>query len=235
MLLVVQEFNCMSIPFNIVQFFDIFARYNESVWPMQVILVVLALAAIVSLYIRQPFGGRLIAAVLTLLWAWMGIAYHFVFFTAINPAAWLFGAVFLAGAGWFALTGVLNGRMRFSPRGGAHGWAGWILILFALVVYPLLGLYFGHRYPAMPTFGLPCPTTIFTIGILMFAMPPVPRSVFIVPVLWAAVGSMAAFRLGVFQDMGLLAAGLVGVVAAIIAPSGPGRVLPGETARPAVR
>ncbi|HPX49522.1 MAG TPA: DUF6064 family protein [Deltaproteobacteria bacterium] len=225
----------MNIPFGIVQFFDVFARYNENVWPMQVILIVLALAAVASLYIRQPFGGRMIAAVLSLLWAWMGIVYHFVFFTAINPAAWLFGAVFLAGAAWFAWTGVLNNRLRFSPRSGARCWAGWIIILFALVVYPLLGLAFGHNYPATPTFGLPCPTTIFTIGILMFAVQPVPGSVFIVPVLWAAVGSMAAFKLGVFQDMGLLAAGLAGMIAAMTASSRTGRTSPEESLQSAPR
>src|SRR6478735_636787 len=49
--------------------------------------------------------------------------------------------------------------------------------------------------PAVPTFGLPCPTTIFTIGVLLFAKAPVPRSAFIVPVLWALVGSTAAFTL----------------------------------------
>jgi hypothetical protein len=67
----------------------------------------------------------------------------------------------------------------------------------------------------MPTFGLPCPTTIFTLGILMFAKRPFPRSVFIAPVLWCAIGSFAAIQLGVFQDYGLVIAGLIGLIVAI--------------------
>jgi hypothetical protein len=47
----------------------------------------------------------------------------------------------------------------------------------------------------------------------MFAVAPVPKSVFAVPLAWAAVGSFAAFRLGVYQDFGLLAAGLIGLAA----------------------
>jgi hypothetical protein len=69
----------------------------------------------------------------------------------------------------FAWIGVMRNKLHFSLRGGIRGWTGGLLIIFSLIIYPLLGLLFGHRYPTMPTFGLPCPTTIFTIGVLLFA------------------------------------------------------------------
>jgi len=50
------------------------------------------------------------------------------------------------------------------------------------------------------------------------AAPPVPRLVFLVPVLWAAVGSVAAFSLGVVEDFGLLAAGIVALAALLATP-----------------
>jgi hypothetical protein len=203
----------MKMPFTVEQFFDVFARYNETVWPIQVILNLLALVAVVLLYRGEPSASRGISALLSFLWGWMAIAYHFMFFAAINPAAWFFGAIFVAGAFWFAWIGVVKGAMQLQIRGGVRGWAAWTLIAFALVVYPLLGYLLGHRYPAIPTFGLPCPTTIFTLGMLLFSKAPLPRSVFVVPLLWAAVGSIAAFQLGVLQDLGLLVAGLVGLAA----------------------
>ena len=211
----------MAAPFTAEQFFAVFARYNQSVWPMQVILNLLALGTIALLFRPRSWGGRVISAVLSFFWAWMAIAYHFVFFTAINPAAWLFGAVFLAGALWFAWIGVIKGGLFFGWRGGLRGWAGGALMAYPLVFYPALGHYLGHRYPAVPTFGLPCPTTIFTLGALLFASAPVPRSVFVVPLLWTAVGSMAAFQFGIFQDLGLLVAGLIGLAAMIITPRPP--------------
>ena len=70
----------------------------------------------------------------------------------------------------------------------------------------------GHRYPAFPTFGLPCPTAIFTLGLLAFLKAPYPRSPFVIPVLWSFVGGQAAFLLDVPADYGLVVAGLVGVV-----------------------
>lgn len=174
---------------------------------------------VVLLFRPRPYGSRIIAASLSFFWAWMAITYHFIFFTEINPAAWLFGSVFLAGAVYFAWLGVLKDKLQFSPRGGIRGWLGGLLILFSLVIYPLVGLLFGHRYPTMPTFGLPCPTTILTIGVLLFAVAPFPRAVFVVPVLWSFVGSVAAVILRVPQDYGLLLAGLIGLVAGFCPPT----------------
>ncbi|TAK43341.1 MAG: hypothetical protein EPO27_15235 [Betaproteobacteria bacterium] len=77
----------------------------------------------------------------------------------------------------------------------------------------------GHLYPETPTFGLPCPTATFTIGVLAFLSAPIPRSVFIVPILWSAVGVQAAFLLGVPQDLGLGVAGLAGLALALRPPA----------------
>jgi len=199
----------MDIPFTTKQFFHVFAQYNNAVWPMQVVLTLLAVAAVLLLFSQFAAANRLISEVLALLWAWMAIAYHFVFFTAINPAAWFFGGLFLAAALLFVWIGVVREQLQFRARKDVWGWLGGLLIVYALILYPLLGWWLGHRYPALPTFGLPCPTTIFTLGILLFAQAPVPRSTFIVPLLWSAIGTLAAVRLNVPQDLGLLVAGLI--------------------------
>jgi len=63
----------------------------------------------------------------------------------------------------------------------------------------------------MPTFGLPCPTTIFTFGMLAFLRPPYPRYLFVLPLVWVLIASQAAFLFGMVEDLGLLPAGLVGL------------------------
>jgi hypothetical protein len=205
----------MKLPFTVDQFFDVFARYNQQVWPMQIVLVLLAFICLILLFRAGIFAGRVIAAVLAFYQIWIAVAYHFILFSRINPAAWLFGLLSIAGAAAFAWFGVAKSRLGFRFKRGWPGIAGTGLILYALAVYPWIGTLIGHHYPATPTFGLPCPTTIFTLGMLVLAEAPAPRIVFLIPIIWPAIGSLAAFQLGVLQDLGLLAAGIAGIITMI--------------------
>jgi hypothetical protein len=208
----------MSLPFTVEQFYGVFSDYNAAVWPAQWILVALALAATAAVLRPRPWSGVAVSASLGLLWAWIALAYHLVFFSRISPAAYAFAAVSAVGAVAFVWQGVVQRRLTFRWAPGPKAAAGVTLIVFALVVYPVWSAYAGHSYPTTPTFGLPCPTTIFTIGLLCFAVPPTPRSSLIVPVLWCGIGAQAALLLGVQPDLALIAAGLVGI--ALLLPAG---------------
>ena len=48
----------MNIPFTTDQFLDVFATYNHAVWPMQVVHVLLALAAIFFILKRNMVCGK---------------------------------------------------------------------------------------------------------------------------------------------------------------------------------
>ncbi|HOF51687.1 MAG TPA: DUF6064 family protein [Rhodoferax sp.] len=200
----------MAIPFTIDQFYGVFRDYNTAVWPVQWILAALGFAEVVAVLRPQPWTGIAVSAGLGFLWAWIALAYHLVFFTSISPAAYGFAALSAAAAVLFIWQGVVRRRLDFRWLPGLKGTVGIMLIAFALVVYPVWSAYAGHAYPETPTFGLPCPTTIFTIGLLCFAKPPTPRSPLIVPLLWCFVGAQAALFLGVQPDLGLIAAGVVG-------------------------
>jgi hypothetical protein len=193
----------MRLPFTAKQFFRIFRQYNETVWPAQWLLVLAALAAVVLALRGGPRAGRIVSAILAMLWLWMGVVYHLLFFRTINPAALAFGVLCIGQSVLFAWLGVQRGQVRFRPRWDAAGVVGGALLLYALVIYPALGYALGHRYPDAPTFGLPCPTTIFTFGLLLWTRPVAPRSLLVFPVLWAIIGTSAAVQLGVREDFGL--------------------------------
>jgi hypothetical protein len=143
----------------------------------------------------------------------MGAVYHIRFFRPINPAAVAFGLLFLFQALLFLWYGLLRSDLRFQAPRSAAGLIGGSLIVFAFVAYPLFARSFGHIYPAAPTFGLPCPTTIATLGLLLWLVPPVPLPLVVVPLIWSAVGTSAAVRLGVREDFGL---GLAGVLTLMV-------------------
>lgn len=200
------------LPFTAEQVLDVFRAYNHGVWPAQVLLTLAAIAGIAL--VRLGRGDRVVSALLALLWLWMAMAYHADFFTRINPAAWAFAAMFAAAAALFAWLGVARGGLRFGWS-GPRARLGKALLLAAVLLYPVAAYLAGHRYPAAPTFGAPCPTTIFTLGMLMLAVRP-PRAVLVAPLAWAAIGSTATLQLGMIEDFLLLAAGIA-VATALLA------------------
>jgi hypothetical protein len=197
----------VSLPFDARQFFEVFARYNAAVWPAQIALQLAALSAVLLALRPRPGSDRAIGVILGGLWLWMGGVYHLVFVRPINPTAILFGALFLLeGVLLFILAG-WGERLHFAWTPTTRGTIGAAFIGYALVLYPMLAYAFGQRYPATPTFGLPCPTTILTLGLLAWSRPRRPWGVLVIPLLWSAVGASAAVQLGVWEDLGLVAAG----------------------------
>jgi hypothetical protein len=202
----------VNLPFTPDQFLAVFERYNNAVWPVQIVLNLLALAAIVLAIRRKAYSSKTITGILAFLWCWIGIAYHLAFFADINPAAKVFGALnFLQGL-LFLYFGIVRPKLSFGSPRTLIGAVGALCLLYALLVYPLLGYAFGHIFPRTPTFGLPCPTTIFTFGMLLWTDAPVPKLALAIPFLWSLVGFSAAVSLGIREDTGLLVAGLLGVV-----------------------
>lgn len=197
------------MPFTAAAFFDVFRRYNEAVWPLQFLLVAAGLVVVLPAVRPRPNTGRLGMQVVAMLWLWMAVVYHLAFFRQVNPAATIFGALFLVQAGLFAWLGVRENHIAFHARRDAAGVTGGLLVVYALVLYPVVGLLAGHRYPNTPTFGLPCPTTILTFGLLLWAELPVPRVALIIPLLWAGIGTVGAVQFGVPQDWGLTLAAMI--------------------------
>ncbi len=202
----------MTIPFTVEAFYGVFSAYNIAVWPMQLPLLALGVLAVVLLIRQRRYSSVGISVILTGLWIWQALGYHLAFFTVINPLAYGFAALFFAGALTFFWQGVTCKKLIFKHTTGWRQWAGSSLIFFALAIYPAWTYLEGHHYPAFPTFGLPCPTTLFSIGILAFLVKPYPRSVFVIPILWCFVGSQAAFVFAVRADLGLIVAAVVGLI-----------------------
>ena len=157
----------MKIPFTIEQFMGVFKNYNSSVFPMQVIIYLLAIVSIYLSIKRISWADRAVAAILSFFWIWMGIVYHIIYFSAINKAAYIFGGAFILQGVLFLYRGVFKQQLVFHFRSDISGITGSIFLFFAMILYPLLGYFQGHIYPSSPTFGLPCPTTIFTFGLLL--------------------------------------------------------------------
>jgi len=193
-------------------FFALFETYNRAVWPAPVAAYALGLAALALVFKPMPGAGRIVAAILAAMWAWNGIAYHLIYFAEINFIAPAFAALFVLQAALFAWAGAIRGALVFRFRPDFAGWTGLALALFALAGYPLLGEFAGHDWPRMAVFGIaPCPTTIFTLGLLSLVEGRARIYLLAIPLLWALIGGSAAWLLRVPEDLTLLLAALVAV------------------------
>ncbi len=200
----------LGIPFTPEQFFGIFEKYNKAIFPMQFVLILVAIIVIFMAVSRKPFRNKIISGLLGLLWLWTGIIYHLIFFTAISSPAYLFGTLFIFQGSLFLYEGVARNRLSFHASWKFYGILGAIFIVYALVIYPIIGYALGRIFPTSPTFGAPCPTTIFTFGLLLWTDKKIPLNLLIVPVLWSIVGTSAALSFGVKEDFGLLVAATMG-------------------------
>lgn len=197
------------MPFTTEQFFAVFDRYNSTVGVAPWVLLFLAIFAVAIVMHPRVRADRPVSLILALLWLWSGAVYHAGFFAEINTLAYGFAVVFIVQSALILEAGVVERLLSFQPRTGLNLAVGALLILYAIAIYPIVGHLSGHRYPAMPTFGTPCPTTIFTLGLFVWTSQRPPWRVMIVPLLWAVVGSVAAVQLAVPQDYGLAIAGLL--------------------------
>ncbi len=206
----------MKTPFTVEQFLDTFKIYNEAVYPMQLVFYLLSILAIYYVFKPTAQSGIIIGALLSFYWLWMGVVYHLLYFTVINKAAYLFGIVFIIQGILFLMYGVFMPKFSFVFRTDVYGITGLMLVLYAMIIYPLIGLFIGHVYPYSPTLGLPCPTTILTFGLLLLTDRKFPVIFLVIPFLWSIIGFTAAFNFGIWEDTMLLVAGIVSVLLIVI-------------------
>jgi len=109
------------LPFTREQFIAVFAAYNTAVWPAQIVAGLVGLVMVAMLARPTTAGSRVIGIGLAVMWAWTGVGYHWIHFSAVNKAAWAFGALFVL-QGIALFYAAVGGRLRFGigrPSAGA--------------------------------------------------------------------------------------------------------------------
>jgi Family of unknown function (DUF6064) len=195
-------------PFTIADFLAVFAGYNAAIWPIHVVAYGLGLVAVTAVFMPRPWLVRLAFASLALLWAFTGIGYHLMFFAKINPVAPVFAAFFVLQGVLFLAGAIQPGNLQLELGQDFRSIAGLGSIVYALAMYPVLGIWAGHGLMAGPMFGVaPCPTTIFTIGVLLIARGRWVIWLSFIPILWSLIGLAAAVQLGIPEDLLMPVAG----------------------------
>jgi hypothetical protein len=199
----------MNLTLTLANLLAAFEKYNVAIWPMQVLGYALGLVALFFAIKRSSYSSRIVTAILCFLWLWTGIVFFPLFFAPVYTPAYAFGLLFII-QGVLFLLGVLKPRLFFGFKGDVYAIVGLLFIAYAMLGYPAFGYFLGHVYPRTPPFGLtPCPTTIFTFGLLLLTEKRVPVLSLIIPLLWALSAPMPV-SVGILEDIGLLISGVLG-------------------------
>jgi len=85
----------MKIPFTIEQFFEVFELYNDYWYPFQFVWLFLSIIGLFMINKKTKFARNYLIGLLSSLWIWSGMAFHWLFFSTINPIAYAFGGLFV--------------------------------------------------------------------------------------------------------------------------------------------
>jgi hypothetical protein len=202
------------------EFFALLESYNVVYWPVHVVTFVLGITAVILALKKAAHSDWIISTILASLWLWSGIVFLIVFFGPTTPTIFginmpgfwhAAGALFIIQGVVFLHFGVIRGSLVFGSQGDTYATVGIVAIVYAMIVYPIIGYVTGHALPGYPLFGsAPCPVTIFTVGMLLLTNRRMPPLVAIIPLVWGLMGIVAVVVFKVWADVGLFAAGILG-------------------------
>ena len=206
----------MKPPFSTEQFLGVFEAYNLSVWPLQILFYFFALVCLFMIFYRNKLTDAVVGGTLSFYWLWMGFVYHGLHFTGINKAAYIFGLFFILQGILLFYYSIYKKAFEFRFESDKFSITGLSIIGYGLIVYPLIGHFSGHGYPVGPTFGVPCPTTIFTFGIFVLSRKIVYTRLLVIPIIWSAIGLSAALSFGIIEDFGLILSSAIATAVILI-------------------
>ncbi len=198
---------------TLANFLDYASHYNQDLYPAQYPLLGLGLIAVLLTFFDTHRASRCISAILAFFYGWIGIQFYLVYFKELMPAYQVFGVLFLVQAIIFVIEGAVRNRIKFGFKANLYGLTGAVLIVYAMFGYQALEYLLDRGYPEILSFGMfPCPTVIFSLGILLWTKTKIPSYILLFPILTALSGFIPAFMIGIVEDIGLIISGILALL-----------------------
>src|SRR5215469_6219893 len=196
----------------------VFGRGNAAIWPIQLVWYSSAAAMIGLAFWPSRRASQLICLLAAAYLTWVGIVYFRVIdsdmgvLDGVINLAWLWAAIFILEAILFLVAGLVRRDLVFAPRWNLSSVLGALFMLYALVAYPIIEMLGGQPLRASPLFGLsPCVTVFFTFGLLLWARPPAPKYLLLLPLAWALEAAPGNIAMGHVADFPLILVGMITV------------------------
>ena len=197
---------------NAETFWSQVAAYNETTWPFQIILMVIATILTTFTFVKPGVKTSIwMKAFLALVFAWNGVVFFLIFVR--NPISLFFGAPLFIILAILFVVDIFTKRMEFRFPDVKWKKASTLLWLSLVISYPVFGLLLGHAYPGILTPVMPCPVTVFAITMIAAAIPKADKKVYILLLPWALAGLPKCLgALICYEDCILFISGIYGLV-----------------------
>jgi hypothetical protein len=199
----------IKTPITTEQFSSIFEKYNHAIFPVQIILFLLSLLALIAIGTKIKQKDKVVAGILGVIWVWTGVVYHWAFFSSINILALGYGVVFILQGLFLVWEGVILYNLKFVFGMTVQAFFGYFFILYGLIIYPAIAYMFEPNLSGTISIGLPSPTIILTFGFMLLCDKKFSKYLLIIPSIWALIGISAVIKLGVYQDSMMFIAAII--------------------------
>lgn len=182
-------------------YFRLVERYNQGLWPFQLVFIAGALAVLFATATATDGRRARAAAMATLSVAWFFCAWQFLWlrYSTINWAMSYGTAAFMLQSGLLLLAILWTDRAAL-PANSLRRRGGIGPMVFGLLAYPFLPLIAGRAPASAESFGtMPDPTAAVTLGALVAFLSQKLWLLLPIPLLWCA---FSALTLLAMEDFG---------------------------------
>jgi hypothetical protein len=199
------------LSFSIEEFLLVLKSYNLAIWPIQIFAYVLVILSLFFTFKSTKYSSKIVLAILSFFWLFNGIVFSFIYWAPSHIFGYFFGICCVL-QGLIFLYSIWSSDITIGSTHIIYTLIGILFVLYAAVGYQILGYYLGHIYPKYFAVGLvPCPTTIFTFGIFLIINKKIPIKYYVVPLILSVGGFLPAYK-GIYEDIGLVIAGILGTI-----------------------
>jgi hypothetical protein len=194
--------------FSLEEFLLVLESYNLFIWPLQIIAYVLIVLVIFFSLSPTQYSAKIVSAILSFFWLFTGIIFCFIYWAPSHIFGYIFGIICTI-QGLLFLYSIRRSDITIGSSDKTYKLIGILFVLYAIIGYQIFGYYLGHIYPKFFAAGLvPCPTTIFTLGIFLIINKSIPIKYFVIPLMISLGGFLAAYN-GIYEDIGLVITGIL--------------------------
>ena len=199
------------LSFSTEEFLLVLESYNLSIWPLQIIAYFLIGLVLFLLFKQTLYSTKIVIFVLSLFWLFNGVVFSLIYWAPSHFFGYGFGILCFV-QGLLFLYSMKYSDITIGTQDKTYTLIGLMFVFYAIIGYQILGYFLGHIYPQYFPAGLvPCPTTILTFGIFLIINNKIPFQYYVIPLVISIGGFLAVYN-GIFEDLGLILAGILGTI-----------------------